>query len=127
MNVIGSGDLKEKSIDKIDDLQYFVPNLQMTETGISTQVFVRGIGTGSNSGFEQSVGQYIDGIYYGRQQLLRAPFLDLERVEVLKGPQSILFGKNSVAGAMSMITAEPSQYFEAHVGLQYQPKFGLLN
>ncbi|NQY33736.1 MAG: hypothetical protein HRT37_01965 [Alteromonadaceae bacterium] len=83
MNVIGSGDLKEKSIDKIDDLQYFVPNLQMTETGISTQVFVRGIGTGSNSGFEQSVGQYIDGIYYGRQQLLRAPFLDLERVAII--------------------------------------------
>ncbi len=124
MNVLSGDDLKEKSIEKIDDLQYSVPNLQMTETGISTQVFIRGIGTGNNQGFEQSVGQYIDGIYYGRQQLLRAPFLDLERVEVLKGPQSIMFGKNSVAGALSMTSAKPTQDTEAHIGWQYQPEFG---
>lgn len=124
MNVLNGSDLKEKSIEKIDDLQYSVPNLHMTETGISTQIFVRGIGTGNNQGFEQSVGQYIDGIYYGRQQLLRAPFLDLERIEVLKGPQSIMFGKNSVAGALSMSSAKPTQDTEAYIGLQYQPKFG---
>ena len=124
MNVLSDADLKEKSIEKLDDLQYSVPNLQMTETGISTQVFIRGIGTGNNQGFEQSVGQYIDGIYYGRQQLLRAPFLDLERVEVLKGPQSIMFGKNSVAGALSMTSAKPSQDTEGHIGWQYQPNFG---
>jgi len=124
MNVLSGDDLKEKSIEKIDDLQYSVPNLQMTETGISTQVFIRGIGTGNNQGFEQSVGQYIDGIYYGRQQLLRAPFLDLERVEVLKGPQSIMFGKNSVAGALSMTSAKPRQETEVHLGLAYQPEFG---
>jgi outer membrane receptor protein involved in Fe transport len=124
MNVLSGDDLKEKNIEKIDDLQYAVPNLQMTETGISTQVFIRGIGTGNNQGFEQSVGQYIDGVYYGRQQLLRMPFLDLERVEVLKGPQSIMFGKNSVAGALSMSSAKPTQDTEAHVGLSYQPEFG---
>ena len=85
LNVLSSADLKEKGIEKIDDLQYSVPNLHMTETGISTQIYIRGIGTGNNQGFEQSVGQYIDGVHYGRQQLLRMPFLDLERVEVLKG------------------------------------------
>jgi iron complex outermembrane recepter protein len=121
MNVLSSDDLKEKSIEKIDDLQYAVPNLHMTETGISTQMFIRGIGTGNNQGFEQSVGQYIDGIHYGRQQLLRMPFLDLERIEVLKGPQSIMFGKNSVAGALNLSSAKPTQDTEIHLGLQHQP------
>ena len=124
MNVISSSDLREKSIEKIDDLQYTVPNLHMTETGISTQLFIRGIGTGNNQGFEQSVGQYIDGIHYGRPQLLRMPFLDIERIEVLKGPQSIMFGKNSVAGALNLSSAKPTEDTEAHVGLQYQPTIG---
>ncbi|MDP7593700.1 MAG: TonB-dependent receptor [Litorilituus sp.] len=124
INVLGADDLKEKGIEKIDDLQYSVPNLHMTESGISTQIYIRGIGTGNNQGFEQSVGQYIDGIYYGRQQLLRMPFLDLERVEVLKGPQSILFGKNSVAGALNLSSAKPTQDFTAHFDASYQPEFG---
>ncbi|MCW8864683.1 MAG: TonB-dependent receptor [Colwellia sp.] len=124
LNVLGAEDLKEKGIEKIDDLQYSVPNLHMTESGISTQIYIRGIGTGNNQGFEQSVGQYIDGIHYGRQQLLRMPFLDLERVEVLKGPQSILFGKNSVAGALNLSSAKPTQDFNAHFDASYQPEFG---
>lgn len=124
MNVLTADDIKEKSIEKIDDLQYTVPNLHMTETGISTQLFIRGIGTGNNQGFEQSVGQYIDGIHYGRQQLLRMPFLDLERIEVLKGPQSIMFGKNSVAGALNLTSAKPSQDTELTLGIQYQPTIG---
>ena len=124
LNVLNGDQLKEKSIEKIDDLQYHVPNLHMTETGISTQIYIRGIGTGNNQGFEQSVGQYIDGVYYGRQQLLRMPFLDLERVEVLKGPQSIMFGKNSVAGALNLSSAKPTQDFDASIDIAYQPKFG---
>jgi len=124
LNVLSADDIKEKGIEKIDDLQYSVPNLHLTETGISTQIYIRGIGTGNNQGFEQSVGQYIDGVYYGRQQLLRMPFLDLERIEVLKGPQSILFGKNSVAGALNLSSARPTQDFEAHFDASYQPDFG---
>lgn len=117
-----SGDkMAEAGIFKIEDLQNLTPNLSMTETGISTQIYIRGIGTGNNQGFEQSVGQYVDGIYYGRQQLLRAPFLDLERVEVLRGPQSILFGKNSIAGALNMTTRKPTDEFEASIGGQYSP------
>ena len=56
----------------------------------------------------ESVGQYIDGIYYGRQQLLRMPFLDLQRVEVLRGPQGTLFGKNTTSGAFNITTRGPS-------------------
>lgn len=111
-----TGDMiTDMAIQKAEDLQFLVPNFNMTETGISTSVFIRGIGSGINQGFEQSVGYYIDGIHYGRGQQSRMPFLDLERVEVLRGPQSILFGKNSVAGALNIITAKPGNEFEGSI------------
>ena len=107
--------LTESALQKAEDIQFLVPNFNMTETGISTSVFIRGIGSGINQGFEQSVGYYIDGIHYSRGQQSRMPFLDLERVEVLRGPQSILFGKNSVAGALNVTTAKPANEFEGSI------------
>ena len=89
-----------------------MPNFSINETGISTTIAVRGISSGINSGFEQSVGMYNDGIFYGRDQLARIPMFDMERVEILRGPQGILYGKNSIAGAVSQITAKPSDTFE---------------
>lgn len=108
VNVIDAGRIQAGNINKIADLTEFVPNLSMTETGVSTQLYVRGIGSGNNQGFEQSVGQYVDGVYYGRQMLMRAPYLDLSRIEVLRGPQSTLFGKNTIAGALNYTTARPT-------------------
>lgn len=101
------------AIQKAEDIQFLVPNFTLTETGIGTNAFVRGIGSGINQAFEQSVGTYVDGVYFGRAQQWRSPFLDLERVEILRGPQSILFGKNSVAGALNITTAKPTSEFEA--------------
>lgn len=116
--------MDQAGIYKLEDLQAYVPNLTMSETGIGTNIYVRGIGSGINQGFEQSVGMYVDGVYYGRAQLSRAPFLDLARVEVLRGPQNILYGKNSVAGALSVVTNKPSQEFEGLVSLSYEPQYG---
>lgn len=104
--------LVETGFQKAEDIQFVVPNFNINETGIATNIFIRGIGSGINQGFEQSVGTYIDGVYHGRAQQIRAPFLDLERIEVLRGPQSILFGKNSVAGALNITTAAPTDEFE---------------
>ncbi|MES2627225.1 MAG: TonB-dependent receptor [Pseudomonadota bacterium] len=115
VGVVDASRMRAGNINKIADLSEFLPNMSMTETAASTQLYVRGIGSGNNQGFEQSVGQYIDGIYYGRQQLLRMPFLDLQRVEVLRGPQSILFGKNSIAGALNLTSARPTDEFEARL------------
>ena len=84
VNAVSGEKLIEAGIDKIEDLQAYVPNLTMSETGIGTNIYVRGIGSGINQGFEQSVGMYFDGVSYGRAQLSRAPFLDLARVEVLQ-------------------------------------------
>jgi outer membrane receptor protein involved in Fe transport len=121
ITAVSGSKMAEAGVMKIEDLQTFTPNLSMTESGISTQIYIRGIGTGNNQGFEQSVGQYVDGVYYGRQQLLRMPFLDLERVEILRGPQSILFGKNSIAGALNMTTAKPTDELEGRIGATYSP------
>ncbi len=123
VSAIAGDKLMEAGINRMEDLQAYVPNLTVTESGISTDIYIRGIGTGMNQGFEQSVGMYVDGIYYGRAQLARAPFLDLSRVEVLRGPQNILHGKNSIAGAVNLITAAPTDEFEGLFSALYEPRF----
>ena len=112
--------MTQTAIQKAEDIQFLVPNFTLTETGIGTNAFVRGIGSGINQAFEQSVGTYIDGVHYGRAQQWRSPFLDIERVEILRGPQSILFGKNSVAGALNISTAKPTDEFEASLGVSWE-------
>ena len=117
-----SGDkMVEAGITKIEQLVLHVPNVTMSETGIGTNLYIRGIGSGINQGFEQSVGMYIDGVYHGRAQLMRAPFLDLAQVEVLRGPQVTLLGNNSIAGAFNLATAKPTDEFEASVNGLYEP------
>lgn len=126
VNAVSQEKMEEFGIDRIENLASYVPNLSMSETGIGTNIYIRGIGSGINPGFEQSTGMYMDGIYYGRAQLARAPFLDLARVEVLRGPQPILFGKNSIAGAINMITAKPTDEFEGSISALYEPDHGEL-
>ncbi|HEX7820548.1 MAG TPA: TonB-dependent receptor [Sphingobium sp.] len=120
VSVVDSSTLQNKNLGKLEDIQFFVPNFKMTEVGITTSIFIRGIGSGENQGFEQSVGLYIDGVHYGRAKETQAPIFDVDRVEVLRGPQSILFGKNSVAGALSITTAKPTNTFKASVMSSYE-------
>ena len=120
-----SGEKMEKAgVENLEDLTAHLPNIHFTETGISTQVRVRGIGSDNSQGFEQSVGTYIDGIYYGRAQLFRAPMMDLERVELLRGPQSTLFGKNSIAGALNLTTARPTEELTGRLAVAGSNEFG---
>ncbi len=118
--VVMDGDrISESGVTKIEELVPYLPNFAMSETGIGTNLYVRGIGSGINQGFEQSVGMYIDGIYYGRAQLMRAPFLDLAQAEALRGPQVTILGNNSIAGAMILRTQRPTDEFEASVNALY--------
>ena len=116
--------ISDSGIVDLQGLSELVPNFSINETGISTTVTIRGISSGINSGFEQSVSMYNDGIFYGRDQLARVPMIDMERVEVLRGPQGILFGKNSIAGAVSQISAKPTDEFEGSVTALYEPDHG---
>jgi outer membrane receptor protein involved in Fe transport len=116
--------ISDAGVVDLEGLSEFVPNFSINETGISTTITVRGISSGINSGFEQSVGMYNDGIFYGRDQLARLPIFDMDRVEVLRGPKGILFGKNSIAGAVSQITAKPTDEFEGSITGLYEPDHG---
>jgi iron complex outermembrane receptor protein len=116
--------IADTGIVDLQGLSDYVPNFSINETGISTTITIRGISSGINSGFEQSVGMYNDGVFYGRDQLARVPLFDMERVEVLRGPQGILFGKNSIAGAVSQITAKPTDKFSGSITALHESEHG---
>jgi iron complex outermembrane receptor protein len=119
ISVMGGKDITEKGLTKMEDLAMYMPNVHVSEASAGTQLFIRGIGSGVNYGFEQSVGTFVDGVYFGRGRSARGKFLDIERVEVLKGPQSTLFGKNTIAGALNITTGQPTEEFEGYVSAGY--------
>ena len=123
VNTLSGEKIEDAGITSIERIADYIPSFNMTQTGIGTNIAIRGISSGVNQGFEQSAAQFIDGVHYGRAQLARAPFLDLERIEVLRGPQSILFGKNSTAGAISITTAKPTNDFEGKLSALYEPEY----
>lgn len=111
--------ISRADLTTIEDLQTYVPNFYVTDTLLGPMLQIRGIGSGVNQGFEQSVGVYVDGVYYGRAQQSRMTLLDIERVEVLRGPQSILFGHNSISGAVNIATVKPTLTPEAGLSALY--------
>ncbi|MEZ5568126.1 MAG: TonB-dependent receptor [Halioglobus sp.] len=123
VSVMNAERIQEQGIGSLDELAVFMPNVHIAEAGGGDQLFIRGVGSGVNYGFEQSVGTFIDGVYFGRGQASRSSFLDVARVEVLKGPQSTLFGKNTIAGAINITTAGPSEEFEGQLEGSIEPEF----
>jgi len=103
----------------LNDLSRYTPNLKVQATGVANFIYIRGLGSGFNEGFDQSVGFFIDDIFYGRVHYIIAGLLDVERVEVLRGPQGTLFGKNTVAGAVSIHSGVPTDEWEAEADLSY--------
>ena len=91
------------------DVSLYLPNVRMDSDDLgSPQIFIRGFGTNSfNPSFEGSVALVQDEIYYGRPGYFTEAMFDIDRVEVLRGPQGTLFGKNSVAGVFNVVTKEP--------------------
>lgn len=124
LSVMSGEKITDQGIGSLEDMAVFLPNVHIAEGGAGDQLFIRGIGSGINYSFEQSVGTFIDGVYFGRGQASRSAFLDIARVEVLKGPQSTLFGKNTIAGAINITTARPGDEFEGRVEVTAEPEFG---
>lgn len=111
-----SGDmLRELNMENMNDLSKATPNLKINADGIFNTISIRGLGSGTNRGFEQSVGTFIDDIYYSSTTRLLSAMYDIERIEVLRGPQGSLYGRNTIAGAVAMHTGEVSDEFEASI------------
>ena len=104
----------------IGDLDSFIPGLVVSDNQPTQAGFaLRGLSTGDfGIGTDPTVGVYVDGVYAGRGGGTVLPFLDVERIEVLKGPQGTLFGRNTAAGAVSIITRHPSSEFEGRARLR---------
>jgi iron complex outermembrane receptor protein len=113
--VLDGQKMSEAGIENVDDIGRYIPNAMISTNGTSASVVIRGLGSGNNRGFESSVGLFIDGVYYGRDSYLQNAYFDLERVEVVRGPQGTLFGKNTIAGAINITTAAPADEFEGYV------------
>ncbi len=106
----------------LKDLSSVVPSLRVAERQASAQTnfFIRGFGNGANNaGIEPSVGVFIDGVYRSRSAAQIADLPDVQRVEVLRGPQSTLFGKNASAGVISIVTQKPKFTFGGNVEASY--------
>lgn len=110
--------LEKKGITNLQALSNNTPSLYIQDGGRTSSVAIRGLGSPGLDSVESSVGLYIDGVYFGRSRLSRNPLFDMERVEILRGPQGTLYGRNTIAGAINMITAKPTDEFEARILLE---------
>jgi outer membrane receptor protein involved in Fe transport len=118
--------IEQSQIRDAFDLQTLVPSLRVSQlqSSANTNFIIRGFGNGANNaGIEPSVGVFIDGVYRSRSAAQIGDLPNLERIEVLRGPQSTLFGKNASAGIISIVTSEPQ--FELGGGAEIS--YGNLN
>jgi iron complex outermembrane receptor protein len=111
VTALTSADFARQNVVSLQDLNLGIPNVTITQnTGLpgGAQVYIRGIGQ-DDSTFtsEQGVGMYVDGVYIGKQNGAMLDLIDFEQVEVLRGPQGTLYGKNSPAGAIKFVARRP--------------------
>lgn len=122
VTALGATDLEDIQARRLDDIGQHVPNLQLTtgSEGTNARVRIRGIGNADAIVTrDPSVGVYVDGVYLARAAGTLLAVSDIERVEVLRGPQGTLFGKNTTGGAVNVITAKPDSEFGASASFRY--------
>ncbi|MDZ3832664.1 MAG: TonB-dependent receptor [Sphingopyxis sp.] len=122
VSVTTAAEIQNAQVRDLIDLQSAVPSLRVSQlqSSANTNFIIRGFGNGANNaGIEPSVGVFIDGVYRSRSAAQIGDLPNLERVEVLRGPQSTLFGKNASAGVISIVTQKPQYEFGGAVEATY--------
>jgi iron complex outermembrane receptor protein len=119
VTAIGEETLRNANILTIDDVANHTPGFTITNYNpVTPQPFIRGVGSSpSDAGSDASVGVFIDGVYAGRAGGYRADMYDLQRVEILRGPQGTLFGRNVAGGALSILSNAPTREFAGDLEL----------
>ena len=119
VSAVTAANLQSRQITASEQIEAAVPNLTMSENGVSVTPFLRGVGSNqSNPNDEPSVATYVDGVYIASPTGNIFKFNNVERIEVLKGPQGTLFGRNATGGVIQIITRDPEHTpkLEASVG-----------
>jgi len=114
--------IERAQVRDLNDLQTLVPSLKVgqLQSSANTNFIIRGFGNGANNaGIEPSVGVFIDGVYRSRSAAQIGDLANIQRVEVLRGPQSTLFGKNASAGIISIVTKAPQFEFGGGAEISY--------
>ena len=120
-------ELNQQGFRTMEDLGQFAPSVEMNESLHEHSVTIRGMGNDvAAMGVEQSAPIFVDGIHMGRPSMIKGAFMDLERVEILTGPQPVYFGQNATAGAFSLTTKGPSEAWEADATAEFG-NFGRIN
>ena len=116
--------IAEYDITSLERIQQVTPQLYVgrVSNGSGAQITMRGIGASAATsiGIEQSVAVVMNGAYYGQGRVLNEGMFDLGQIEILKGPQSLFFGKNATAGVISLTTAKPTEEWEFNANLGYE-------
>lgn len=119
LEAISGQDLLDQGYRTMDDLAEFSPSIEIDVRMQDQNVSIRGMGTtGSSLALEQSAPTFVDGVVMGRTSIIKGALMDVERIEVLRGPQPVYFGQNAVAGAFSIITRKPSETWQGDVQVE---------
>src|SRR5262245_42947163 len=108
ISALPSTDLEPYAIRSLDQAVGRMPSVTFTQNSTFGQLSIRGIGTNAvNAGSDPSSAMYLDGVYLARPAMTFVDLLDLERIEVLRGPQGTLYGRNAVGGALNLVSSSP--------------------
>ncbi|MHA3793005.1 TonB-dependent receptor [Rhizorhabdus wittichii] len=124
VGVVSGDRLARTNTRNLEELSSQQPALKIATGAASDQLNLRGVGSGFNAGFEQSVATFVDGVYRSRARTSRLALFDIDRVEILKGPQTIFFGANAIAGALNITTRKPSDELTVNASALYAPTDG---
>jgi iron complex outermembrane receptor protein len=123
ISVIGAFKIQESGSFNVNRLKELIPSVQLYSSNPrNTGINIRGLGSPfglTNDGLDPGVGFYVDGVYYARPAAATFDFIDIERIEVLRGPQGTLFGKNTTAGAFNITTNKPTFIPSADIEVTY--------
>ena len=123
ISVISANQVENSGSFNVNRVKELIPSVQLYSSNPrNTSLNIRGLGTTfglSNDGLDPGVGFYVDGVYYARPAATTLDFVDIQQIEVLRGPQGTLFGKNTTAGAFNITTRKPTFIRQGNIELSY--------
>ena len=122
VSALSAETLERSQVDNIEDLTQLVPNVNFGQQFGNARIAIRGIGFDTIApGSEARVAYHLDGVYISRPSAGLAGFYDVERIEVLRGPQGTLYGRNATAGSVNIISRAPSHDFSGYGKFSMRP------